>query len=290
MRITNSILHQKLIRNVQGTQERFARAQEEVSTGKRLLRLSDDPTSGVQVMRIGSSLRGLEQYRRNSSAARARTDAEESVLTQLSDLLSRAKELAMQEGTGTSTPATHAIAAAEVDRILEQVIQLGGTKVGSEYLFAGHQTATPPFTAAGVYTGDTGVRQAEIGPGYLITTNHTGDQLLVNSGVIAGLTALRTELASGTTQTIGATATGLDSAFDAVQTMLATTGSRSRQLDSAMETITASDQSLTIRRSDLEDVDLEKATIRFFGLQTTLQAAYSSAARLMNTNLTEYLR
>ena len=290
MRITNNQLQQRVLQNLQRNLANFARAQDQVATGKRFERLSEDPLAGVQVMTADRGLRGIEQYRRNSAAARTRTDAEEATLNQLTDLLSRAKELALQEGSSTGSAVTRAAVKAEVDRIIEQVVQLGNTQVGNEYIFAGDQVTTQPFDLAGVYSGDDGVRSAEIGQGYLVTTNHNGRELLVSSGVLSGLQALSTELGSGTPATIGPTATGIDVAFTNVQTMLSTTGARVRQIESAMQNSDALETNLTLRKSELQDAELERATTTFVGLQNTLQAALLAASRALNISLTDYLR
>jgi len=149
---------------------------------------------------------------------------------------------------------------------------------------------TPPFDAAGAYSGDDGQRQAEIGQGYLVTTNHTGRELLLDSGVLTGLQTLSNELGSGTPATVGPVASTIDSAFNEVQTLLSTNGARVRQIESAMQNGDALETNLTLRRSEAQDVELEAATTRFVGIQTTLQAAMLSASRVLNTTLTDYLR
>jgi flagellar hook-associated protein 3 FlgL len=290
MRISNNMLQQRVLQNLQRNLASFAQAQDQVATGKRFERLSEDPTAGVQVMTADRGLSAIEQYRRNSAAARTRTDAEEATLNQLTDLLTRAKELALQEGSSTGSAVTRLATKAEVDGIIEQVVQLGNTQVGNEYIFAGDQVTTRPFDSSGAYSGDDGARQAEIGQGYLVTSNHSGRELLVSSGVLSSLQALSTQLGSGTPSTIGPTASGIDSAFTNVQTMLATTGARVRQIESAMQNSDALETNLTLRRSDLQDIDLEAATTKFAGIQNTLQAALLSASRVLNTSLTDYLR
>lgn len=290
MRISNSQLQQRVLDNLQRNLSSFARAQDQVATGKRFERLSEDPLAGSQVMTADRGLRGIEQYRRNSAAARTRTDAEEATLAQLTDLLTRAKELALQEGSASSTSDSRAAAKAEVDRILEQVVQLGNTQVGNEYIFAGDQVTTAPFDLAGNYFGDDGVRRAEIGQGYTLTTTHTGRELLLTSGVLPGLQALSTQLGTGTPATVGLTAANIDSAFASVQTLLATNGARVRQIESAMQNSDALETNLSLRKSDLQDIDIEEATTRFVGLQNTLQAALLSASRVLNLSLTDYLR
>lgn len=290
MRISTNMLQQRILSNLQQNFSNFAAAQNQVSTGKRFERLSEDPLSGVQVMTADRGLRGIDQYRRNSSAARTRTDAEEATLSQVTDLLTRAKELTLQEGSASGTADTRAAAKAEIDRIIEQVVQLGNTQVGNEYIFAGDMVNTSPFDASGAYLGDDGVRKAEVGQGYLITTNHTGRELLVNSGVLTTLQSLSTQLGSGTPATIGILAGNIDNAFTNVQTLMSTNGARVRQIESAMQNSDALETNLTLRRSDLSEVNIEQATTQFVGLQNTLQAALLSASRVLNTSLTDYLR
>lgn len=157
----------------------------------------------------------------------------------------------------------------------------------SEYLFAGHQTVRP-FDATGAYFGNDGARQSEVGEGYLMTTNHTGRELLVASGVLTGLQSLLTQPQTGTPTTIQGTIAGLDTAFGQVQTMLATTGARTRQIESALQNTDAIEASLRLRRSDAADVSLEEATTRLVSTQTTIQAALLAASRVLNTSLLDY--
>jgi flagellar hook-associated protein 3 FlgL len=181
-------------------------------------------------------------------------------------------------------------AKAEVDRIIDQVVSLGNTRVGSEYLFAGHFVTTAAFDSAGNYLGDDGQRQSEIGEGYLVTANHTGRELLVNSGVMTGLEALSTQLGTGTPTTVAGTLTALDTAFTNTQNLLATTGARVGQIESAMQNSDALSNNLTLRRSRDIDADIEQASTRLISLQTTLQASLQAASRILNTTLTDYLR
>ncbi|MEP6572295.1 MAG: flagellar hook-associated protein FlgL [Gemmatimonadota bacterium] len=290
MRISNSLIQQRTLRDLQRNLQAMTTVQQQISSGKRFERISEDPLGGTQVMGVDQALKGIAQYRRNSSTARARNDTEESVLNQVTDLLTRSKELALQEGTATATTATHQAAAAEVDSIIQQVIALGNTQIGTEHIFGGNQTGATPFDPTGTYLGDDGVRQAEVGQGYLLQTNHTGRQLLVNSGVLQSLQDLKTQLTSGTTSSIGSTASGIDAAFQQTQVLLADTGARTRQIDSAMQNSDALESNLTIRKSGIQDMAIDQATTQFVGLQTTLQAALLSAQRVLNTSLTDYLR
>jgi flagellar hook-associated protein 3 FlgL len=290
VRVTNNMRQTQVLRDLQAGLSNLAEAQQQVASGKRFTRPSEDPVAASRVMRADRSLRGITQYRRNSTAVRVRVDSEEATLNQLTDLLSRAKELGVSQGSDTANADSRNETAAELDRIIEQVISLGNTKVGNEYLFGGGQTAVPPFQPDGTYLGDDGVRQAEIAQGYVIDTNHTGRQLLQTSGVISSLTAIRDALRAGTGAGVTATIGGIDSAFDQVQVLLAETGARSRQLDTVAENLTASESTLQAAQSADQGITVEEAATRMVSVQTALQAALTSTSRVISMSLVDYLR
>ena len=91
MRITHGMIQESLLRNISNDFSRLAKVQQQVATGKRIHTVSDDPVAALTSMRAASGIRAIGQYQRNSSAARARLDAEESVLTQMTDLLARGR-------------------------------------------------------------------------------------------------------------------------------------------------------------------------------------------------------
>jgi flagellar hook-associated protein 3 FlgL len=290
MRVTNRLLQQRAVADLQSTMAALDRARTEAATGRRIAVPSDDPVGAATVLRIEQGLRNLDHYRRATSGVRARLDAEEAVLDQVGELLGRARELATQQGTATATPVTRAAAAAEVTRILEQVVALGNTTVEGDYLFGGTRTDAPPFQPDGTYVGDTTQARAEIGAGMLVPVADHGDRLLVSSDVLAGLGALRDALQADDAVAVRASGARLVDAFDRVQITLADAGGRQRQLDVALANFDALEGSLELRRSLADEVPLEEAATRFATLQTALESALATTSRLLNTSLVEYLR
>ena len=290
MRVTTGMLQQNLLRNIRNDMSLLADAQRKVATGMRIDEASDDPVAAAQVMRTTNGLRAIDQYRRNSSSARARLDTEESVLSQLTDILARSREIATATATATAGGTAMSAAHMEVLQQLDQVIQLGNTSVSGDFIFGGHQTMTRPFQADGTYTGDSGEHETDIGSGYRIQTTHSGDELLVASGVIAGLIQLRDALAASDNTAAGNSLSSLTTAFDRVQNFMSETGAQIRELDGAMQNLDALDTSLTMSRQAAEEVRFEEAAVELLSIQTTLQAALASTARILSTNLTDYLR
>jgi len=289
MRITTSMLQQAVLDAVQANLQRISTAQDQVSSGKRITAASDDPVAAAQIMRASQDLDALAQVQRNVTAARTRVSAEDSVLNQVTNLASRAQELAVEQSSDTATAATRASTKAEVDGLVSQIVELGNTQVGNEYIFGGAQTTAAPFRPDGTYVGDDTERQAEIAQGSYAATNHTGRALFVSSGLLPALQALSTALASGSGSAVGATVANLQQAGASVQALVADTGARDDQLDNAAQNASALVTTLTSRRSTLQDADVATASTELLAAQTSLQAALLAASRVLPTTLASYL-
>jgi flagellar hook-associated protein 3 FlgL len=256
-----------------------------MTTGKRHATISGDPVAGRQVIEIDTGLRAIDQQRRAVSSNRLRLATEEDVLQQVTDILARVKELATGQGSDTASASTRAATAAEVRSLREQVISLGNTQVGGEFLFAGMATLTPPFLPDGSYVGTPTARQSTLGP-----TVHSGQQLIVDTGVLTTLADLETALLSNDAAAIRATIYPLDAGFDDVQTFIAEIGSRTNGLDFVAESLDQREDTLTTRRRELADIPIEEATLALASAQSALEAAYLAAARIQSLTLSEYLR
>ena len=289
MRIATSALQRSVVQAVQSNLQRIARAQAQIATEKRIQTVSDDPVAASEVMADNQELRATDQYRRNLSTVSTRADLEESVLSQLTFLIERAQELATAQASSTASPATRLVAKAEVVRIIEQVVQLGNTKLGREYIFGGFQTDAAPFAATGVYSGTGDVRNLEIGRGQFTLANNNGQTVFVASGVVAGLTALRDGLAAGTGDAVGAALPVLGTSFDAVQSLIGDVGGRMNQLESVSGSLDALSMSVGIHKSAREGVELSTSTTELLAAQAALQAALLSASRVLNVSLAQYL-
>ena len=98
MRITNAMITKQSQSRLQSGLAGVDRLREDISTGLRLRRMSDDPTSGAEVVRVGSSMRAITQFRRNtqrvliSTADLSTPDGQEVFRTVLTDLADRDKD------------------------------------------------------------------------------------------------------------------------------------------------------------------------------------------------------
>ncbi len=293
MRITNNMISRNALGSLQRSLQRVDEAQHRATTGLRVEKASDDPSAANSIMASGSSIRAIEQYKRNINSANARLDREESILDCVSHALERAKELGVAQGSSTADAQTRMTAKAEVDQILQSVIQLGNTQHEGEYLFGGDQSNVAPFNSATApYSAapPAGTRRTEISSALAVRTNHNGTEVFLNTGVLSALGQLSTALGANDQTAIQGSLTSLDSAHASVQVLVGEVGAAGQQLQVATSNLDALDTSLRTFKSELQDADIEKAVTELVGRQTAYQAAMLATSRVMSLNLADYLR
>lgn len=293
MRITNNMVSRNSLAGLQRALRQVDEAQHRATTGLRVEKPSDDPAASSYIMASGSTIRAIDQYKRNINSARARLDREESILGSVTQMLERAKELGIAQGSSTADAQTRLTAKAEVDQLIQTVVQLGNTQHQGEFLFGGDQsdvapftTNVPPFSAA----PPTGVRRTEISSALSIRTNHNGTDVFLTTGVLAALDQLSVALGANDQTATQASLGALDAAHASVQLLVGEVGAASQQLDVATSNLDALDTSLRSFKSELQDVDLEKAVTELVGRQTAYQAAMLATSRVMSLSLADYLR
>lgn len=293
MRITNNILNRRVLDGLRSNLASLDEAQRQAISGLRIESASDDPARYVSMVSTDRQVAALDQYRRAIGSSKAHLDVEEGVLDQISDLLTRARELALSQAGANGNATTRSVVKAEVDEILGQVIALGNTRHADGYLFGGDFLLDAPFAPDGTTSADrppTGGRQARIGPGQLGVTGHDAVQVFVDTGVIDSIRQLSTALGDDSPEGIEESIGSLVNAFDGVQDLLGEVGARSRQLETAGVNLDSLETSLRTLRSDLGDVDMEEAITRLISRQTAYQAALMATSRILSTTLTDYLR
>ncbi len=288
MRITNQMLQRSLTSGLQGRLQALERAAAEAATGRRVRSVSDDPIDASQVMRLEAQARDIEQYRRNGTFATTRLSAEDLALSSVLASLREAKDLAAST-TGNDPNDPQRVAALEAVRHLKtQLVALGNTRVGNEYLFGGAQSTRPPFQADGTYLGDSSTRGVQVGDGVQVTLNHEGGALF--GGAMAAVDDLMTALQSGTQDDIRAVTQDLESATQTVMRAQAETGSRLREIQDGGLRLAKTQALLLERRDALANVDPAEAIVRLQQEQAALERAYATIGRVMQATLTEYLR
>lgn len=298
MRITQNIITSGSLLRYQQNLRDINDAQQRVSSGMRILKASDDPVGTASSMQARSSLRALEQYRRNIEISRTRADAEERVFDQLSDVLTRARELAISQGTETADASTRLTVKAEVDQLLGFVVQLGNTKIAGSHIFGGADAGVPPVSwddeslppEITLDDVDPGHHSAEISAGMFVRTTNNAHDVFGDGEVYESLWNLSQALGANDDEAIRKSIDGLNGAFEHVQALIGDVGARAAQLQVTSANIDALEINLLTFKSNLEEVDFEQAVTELISRQTTFQAAMLATSRVMGMTMMDYLR
>ncbi len=194
-----------------------SRAQQQISSGRRVQTASDDPSSAARILRLESQVKITSQYETNINFAENSLESTESALSSIELALDRVLELVIQsENPAADSQAT----AREVALIVDELAALSNTRdEQGDYIFAGFRSSEPAYEFSGseyVYQGDNGIKRAQISEASFIGVNENGSNLfegfeLFNRQVEAGADAAN----SGAFQLVTASVSDPD-VFDTV--------------------------------------------------------------------------
>jgi flagellar hook-associated protein 3 FlgL len=298
MRISDGMKTTQSVANMRTAQESIQRLQQQISSGRRIDRPSDDPSAAGTILDMRGQLRAAEQYQRNIGQAISRIEAEEAALGQLDDALSRALELAVSQADGLATPETRSQVLAEVQTLMQFAVSLGNTRWGEGFLFGGQQALTQPFDPADPLRARTPDEMAlldqphriEISPRQLSATNHNGAEVFLHTGALAALSELAAALESGDGDAVRDSIGSLRAGTARVQDLLGDVGGRYNQFQNTSEALRYASMSAIRLQSELEDLDMAEGMVKLAARQGVLQAAFMSTSQILSMRLTDYLR
>ncbi|MBM4013801.1 MAG: flagellar hook-associated protein 3 [Planctomycetes bacterium] len=184
MRITQKHLFRQQADSLTASYGRLFDVQQDLTTGRRLNKPSDDPASVRPALDVRAGRRRLEQVRKNAELATAELGTAEGILRNANDIIARAREIAVAGASGTLNQGDRDAMAIEVDGLLRQMLSLGNTRGLTGHLFAGGLTHTLPFeeiaTQDGpvvVYRGDSSTSVVELGDSLELELNVPGSRI-----------------------------------------------------------------------------------------------------------------
>lgn len=197
MRISTQMLFQQGLNGMLDQQARSAQTFEQLATGQRVNRVSDDPIAAARIQELERAVSQQSGYVDNIGRAQQRLAIEENALDAVGTVLRRVRELSVQASNDTTGNEGRRLIAVELRQRLDELVALGNSQNGEgEFLFSGAQSQTRPFVSdAGeiAYEGDSVQRELLIGPGTTIAEGDTGDSIFMRirngNGVVAAAPA-----------------------------------------------------------------------------------------------------
>ncbi|MEW7311428.1 flagellar hook-associated protein FlgL [Buttiauxella gaviniae] len=311
MRISTAMMYQQNMRGVTDAQSEWLRYGEQMSTGKRVNKPSDDPIAASQAVVLSQAQAQNSQYALARTFATQKVSLEENVLGQVTTAIQSAQEKIVYAGNGTLSDDDRASLATDLEGIRNQILNLANSTDGNgRYIFAGYKTESAPFsggTGSVTYSGGSTPVSQTVDASRTMTIGHTGTQIFdsLTSNAVpepdgspsesnlfnmldSAISALKKPAADLTDVEQGAvdkTNRGLKNSLNNVLTVRAELGTQLNELDKLDEL--GSDRGLgqAQQMSDLVDVDWNSAISSYVMQQAALQASYKAFSDMQGMSL-----
>lgn len=292
MRISTPYQFATYQRDISSTQERYFDLQRQVATGKRFLVPSEDPLGAAKSVSLRNLRSSVSQYKDNVESGKKTLQFTENALSEVSDIVKKAYEFAVR-GANSSTDQTGRDGMVrELETLMGRLIDLGNSQgADGEYIFAGQDNATRPFTMGPTgltFNGDNNAVVVESGPNETIQVNIQGGTLFAQ--VHGALTNLAKSLTGGDIPSLsGVDIPALQSAREFVNLERGTVGARLNQIEQVVDHHDRRLDAFSEQISELEEVDITEAVVQLRQAETAYNASLQVAAQGFRLSLMDFL-
>ena len=283
---------------IQTASERLIEAQRQVSTGKRLGKVSDDPSASSTAVAERNALGAIEQYTATSDNAASRLTVVDTVLSDIIQMLSKAQSATMNGRGSTKTTEQRDAVAEELRGIRAALVDDFNTTFQGTYIFAGVSSTTQPYTvggggAVGAYAGSTTELDVEIGNSRTVTLAFDGSTIAQGTDtdhVFDAIDDLITAVTAGDETGINTGLTALERAFNRATTAQSRLGNDINEIDSQKLRLQQMKLSSDERLSKLEAANMAEAITNMAHADAAYQAALGAVSSATRVSLLDYLK
>jgi len=296
------------------------------ATLKKLNTPSDDPVGAGKVLEIRTDKVNNEQFLMNAKMAESLLENTDHALSELADIVVRAKEIAVGQASGASSNENTRLGIAEeVTQLYQSAIAAANRRIGDRYLLGGFKTDRPPVDVDGRYVGDDGQAMVEIARDVYLSSSIPGIDAFntkpkaspdakdlygplgtsrapasavegeeiqeeENVNVFDELQALRIGLLTGDLESIRNTLERFDDIHGHLVATRAKIGSRLHGLQSTANSLERHTLTNAQLNSQLEDADMAQVVSDLAKEETIFKSALQSSSRLIQPTLLDFLK
>ena len=286
MRVTNTMMADNITASLLRQMKQMYQVQEQIVTGKRINRPSDDPVGMSNVLGYRNTISSLEQYNENISSGKMHIETMDNVLEMIADLLNDAKTIAFDDDPDMRTNL-----AQDVASIREQILDLTNYRINGDYIFSGDATDTQPFDVTGTYFGDNDTKDIMIGSGHQVAVAADGFDIFQSvTDIFTELTDLETDLIAGISTDIASHIDPLEQAIDQVRNVQAQNAAIYTRLEATENHYNYFKLNMEDLVSSEEDADIAEAIVSFQTQQTAYESTLATSSMILNKSLIDFLR
>jgi flagellar hook-associated protein 3 FlgL len=270
--------------------------QDQLATGKKITKPSDDPVVAMKGMFYRSGLTEVEQYKRNLSELYLWMENSEAGIEQANNGLQRVRELVIQGKNGALSPSDREAVAREVEQIKADLVQVANTQVSGRYIFHGTDTDNPPVpvdnpptVAANLSDSSLNNYKVEVSPGVSLRANINPAKVF-NQELFNVVQEIQTALDNDQPADLGGLLNRLDQTMDNLSSERAELGARYNRLEVIDSRLGQQEVMANRVLSDNEDADIERVITDLKTQESVHRAALGVGARILQPTLLDFLR
>lgn len=294
MRISDTQFSQMMLQSLQINNAGLGQVMQQMSTGERLTKLSDDPMASVQLLNLEREGSAITQYKTNISNVKTALSNQEVQLDSVNESLKKMNELVLWGANGTLTDSDRTGIISELESLRSSVVSsFNAQDEEVRYLFSGTKTDTAALSnASGSYViqGNSDKRVVTVAKGVTMESNMTAQEILDLGGnnVLNDLDALIAEFQSPTPAfrtTVESTLSSIEATSSNVLAAMTEMGGRHNNLD-LMDSAHGENKLFVDKvSSDLSALDYGEASVRLSNYMAALQATQASYVKINDLNL-----
>ena len=323
MRITNSMLCDNFMNDMQTNLENMQKLQSQLTSGKEIRVPSDDPFKAARILQINDNLGESEQYNENINDTANWLQATDTSLGELTSSVQRIRELVIASGDAAYGDSELKTIKDEINEKVGEVTQILNASFDGKYLFGGTKASSKPLsvitdTTTGnnqiKFTGDDGKEVApgsdeykmistkmsvEISQGVKMEYNITANQVLnfknklgTDKSIPDMLNNILNHLGDKTkrNELVTNDLTDVTDALDNLLKVRAEVGAKQNRMESALNNNENANFNLTKILSKTQDIDFTKKTMEMATARTVYMASLQTSAKIIQPTLMDYLR
>lgn len=322
MRVTNNMLVNNMVYNLNQNLRTLEKLQYQQSTGKKFRVPSDDPIGASKSLKFNTDISKLEQYKRNAKDAMSWMTDTEAALGEIGEVLKRASELTIDAANGTKEGEDLKKIKEEIDQLKEHLVQIANTTYAGRHIFSGYKTDMPLLNEDGTYndefTGDLVLNSDEIftynvGVSEQVQVNTVGikifgvgdidpddfkssfnGELTANDGnqstLIKVFEDLSEALENNNPDAIQEAIGNIEKSHEQVLAVRAEVGAKMNRLELTEKKLAVQVDSVKELLSYNEDVDMAEVFMHINTAQNVYVSSLMTGAKIIQPTLVEFLR
>jgi flagellar hook-associated protein 3 FlgL len=292
MRVTQGMLASNSLRQLSNNYEKLGNYQDQLNTGKKISRPSQDPVVAMKGMYYRSNLNEVEQYQRNLSEAYLWMDNSDAGMEQANSALQRVRELIVQGKNGTNGESDRLAIAKEIEQLKQDLVETANTQVAGRYIFNGTEVDSAPVADGNPPTVNLNTEDymVQVSDGVNIKTNINPENVF-NQGLFDTLqNVVQGFDGNYDSAQMNQYLEDIDNRLDTLQAERSEIGARYNRLEMIDNRLGKTEVMANKIISDNEDADMEKVITDLTIQESVHRAALSVGARIIQPTLMDFLR